>query len=428
MKNNKMELKFKVSSFRKIPNPYIRSDNTGETKPEMYVLICDVKDLPSDIPMDTNPRMQNEKTKVAKKIQSSLTNHTERNFYLLNRGMLLSAKSVTYNNADNVVSVLFEDSTVHGNVDGGHTYTIIKNFREQLEEGEQYVKIEVLTGIEDMFEQLAAARNTSVQVTDQTIAELENRFELIKDAFRNERFYNDISYKQNDIKRVDVGDILAILNLFNIDKYPTDKLSPLPINSYSSKKSCSDHYIEEHKKYSDDQTLNPYYKMMDIMPTITKLYDELEKNMPIYYKGDASGVKKYGAVTGVSMAKPKKPKYKSKFYEHDMDYSTPNGFIYPILGAFRALVRENNGKYEWITDPISVLNELGSDLVSSTIQMSRDLGNNPNATGKNSNLWQTLFMQVKMKTMTPMWIGGITKWSILTKFYLFTKNHKLTSY
>ena len=177
MKNNKMELKFKVSSFRKIPNPYIRSDNTGETKPEMYVLICDVKDLPSDIPMDTNPRMQNEKTKVAKKIQSSLTNHTERNFYLLNRGMLLSAKSVTYNNADNVVSVLFEDSTVHGNVDGGHTYTIIKNFREQLEEGEQYVKIEVLTGIEDMFEQLAAARNTSVQVTDQTIAELKMHLE-----------------------------------------------------------------------------------------------------------------------------------------------------------------------------------------------------------------------------------------------------------
>ena len=39
-----MELKFKVSSFRKIPNPYIKSENVGETKPEMYVLICDVKD------------------------------------------------------------------------------------------------------------------------------------------------------------------------------------------------------------------------------------------------------------------------------------------------------------------------------------------------------------------------------------------------
>lgn len=397
--NNKMELKFKVSSFRKIPNPYIKSDNVGETKPEMYVLICDVKDLPQDIPMGTNPRMQNENTKVAKKIQTSLTNHTERNFYLLNRGILLSAKSVSYNNEENVVTVLFEDLSVHGNVDGGHTYTIIKDFRDQLETGEQYVKVEVLTGIEDMFEQLAGARNTSVQVNDQSIAELENRFELIKDAFRNERFFSDISYKQNDVKRIDVSDILAILNLFNIEKYPTDKLSPMPINSYSSKKSCTDYYIEEHKKHENDQTANPYYKMKEIMPQIAKLYDELEKRMPEFYKGEATGVKKYGSITGVSMVKPGKPKYKSKFYEYDMDYSTPNGFIYPILGAFRALVREKDGKYEWIKDPIKVLDELGNNMVASTIQMSRDLGNNPNATGKNSNLWQTLFMQVKMTTM-----------------------------
>lgn len=397
--NNKIELKFKVSSFRKIPNPYIKSDNASENRPEMFVLICDVKDIPSDIPMNTNPRMQNEKTKVAKKIQMSLTNHSERNFYLLNRGMLLSAKTIRYNNEENSVTILFEDINVHGNVDGGHTYAIIKDFSDSLEFGEQYVKIEVLTGIEDMFEQLAAARNTSVQVSDQSIAELENRFELIKDAFRNERFYNEISYKQNDIKRIDVGDILAILNLFNIDRYSNDSLTPMPINSYSSKKTCSDYYIEEHKSNEKDQTLNPYYKMKSIMPGIAKLYDEIETKMPKFYKGDSSGVKKYGAITGIIPVKNGKPKYKSKFYENDMDYSTPNGFIYPILGAFRALVTEKDGKYTWVSDPIEVLEELGNNLVMSTIQMSRDLGNNPNATGRNSNLWQTLFMQVKMTTM-----------------------------
>ena len=99
------------------------------------------------------------------------------------------------------------------------------------------------------------------------------------------------------------------------------------------------------------------------------------------------------------MVKAGKPKYKTKFYEYEMDYSTPNGFIYPILGAFRALVIEKNGLYEWLSNPFLILEELGSNLVASTIQMSRDLGNNPNATGKNSNLWQTLFMQVKMTTM-----------------------------
>lgn len=401
----RMELKFKVSSFRKIPNPYIKSENIGEKKPEMYVLVCDVKDLPNNIPMGTNPRMQNDNTKVARKIQSSLTNHTERSFYLLNRGMLLSAKSVSYNNEENVVSVLFEDLNLHGNVDGGHTYTIIKENRDVLEPGEQYVKVEVLTGIEDIFEQLAAARNTSVQVPDASIAELEKRFELIKEAFRNERFYNDISYKQNDTKRIDVSDILSILNLYNIDKYPTDKLNPLPITSYSSKGTCVNYYIDEHKKNEKDQTKNPYYKMKNIMPEITKLYDELEMRMPEFYKGDSTGVKKYGAVSGVSMVKSGKKKYTSKFYEHEMDYSSPTGFIYPILGAFRALVIERNGMYEWLEDPLKVLNDLGNNLVASTVNMSRDLGNNPNSTGKNTNLWQTLFMQVKMTTM--MMISGI---------------------
>ena len=67
MSANKIVLKFKVSSFRKIPNPYLKSENVAERTPEMYILICDVKDLPEDIPMQTNPRMQNTRTNVAKK-------------------------------------------------------------------------------------------------------------------------------------------------------------------------------------------------------------------------------------------------------------------------------------------------------------------------------------------------------------------------
>lgn len=397
--SEKRLLKFKVTSFRKIPNPYFTSENKGESNPEMFIMLADVKDIPSDIPMETNPRMQNEKTKVAKKIQNSLTNHSDRNFYLLNRGLLLSAKEISYNNESGEVSILFEDLSVHGDVDGGHTYEIIKENSKLLSKGEQFVKIEVLTGVEDMFEQLAAARNTSVQVTDQAIAELENRFDLIKDAFKNESFYNDISYKQNDVKRIDVSDILAILNLFNIDKYPTDKLVPMPINSYSSKKSCIDAYISESKNHENDQTKNPYYKMKKIMPQIMKLYDTLEINMPVYYKGESPLVKKYGAISGVSMVKSGLQKYKSKFYEREMDYSSPLGFIYPILGAFRALVIERDGFYEFAYDPIKTLNDLGQILVADTIQTSRDLGNNPNATGKNNTLWQNLYMKVRMTTM-----------------------------
>ena len=53
----KRSMTFKVQSFRKIPNPYLKSEN-GEKSAEMYIAICDVKDIPDDIPMETNPREQ----------------------------------------------------------------------------------------------------------------------------------------------------------------------------------------------------------------------------------------------------------------------------------------------------------------------------------------------------------------------------------
>ena len=40
----KKTLTFKVQSFRRIPNPYLRSEE-GEKTAEMYIAICDVKEL-----------------------------------------------------------------------------------------------------------------------------------------------------------------------------------------------------------------------------------------------------------------------------------------------------------------------------------------------------------------------------------------------
>ena len=65
------ELTIKVESFRKIPNPYLNKED-GNKDAMMYVAICDVKNLPKDIPMETNPREQKLTTGVAKKIRNSL--------------------------------------------------------------------------------------------------------------------------------------------------------------------------------------------------------------------------------------------------------------------------------------------------------------------------------------------------------------------
>ena len=208
----KTELEIKVDSFRKIPNPYKEGPSSIS---QMFTAICDVKDIPEELLewMETNPRKQNIRGGVAKKIKASLVEG--RDFHMLNRGILLSAQDVTYNNYDNKMKLVFTDSEYHGNVDGGHTLRVILENRDELDAGQQYVKLEILVGVEGIFEDLAAARNTSTQVQDKSIANLRDYFELIKEAIATEEFKDRVYFMENDNGDIDVGDILAILNLFN---------------------------------------------------------------------------------------------------------------------------------------------------------------------------------------------------------------------
>ena len=389
-------IKFKAESFRKLPDPY-RDKN--ETVPQMYTAICDVKDLPHEFLdwMETNPRKQNLKGRVGKKIATSLL--TGHDFHLLNRGILISAENVTFNNYDNIISVTFDDPETHGNVDGGHTLKVILEHQDDLNRGQQFVKLEILTGVEGFFEDLAEARNTSTQVKDESIANLKDYYEMIKSTLKNEPYFGRINYMENDDGDIEVTDILAIMNMFNIDRYKG--MDDCPINSYSSKKKCSDIYIAEYEKVASgesEESKNPYYKMLPLLPDFIKLYDKLEDNIDSYYrKKVAHG--KYGSISGVTVAKEGKL-FETKFYQNSTKYSTPKGFLYPILGSFRALLVEGtDGKYKWKKDPYTIMDKIGSELVNSTIERSRNNGNNPNKTGKDVTFWPTLYMRVMVECM-----------------------------
>lgn len=394
-------IEIKVESFRKIPNPY--KGDTSEY-PQMYTAICDVKNVPKELLdwMETNPRKQNINGKVGKRIKNSLL--TGNDFHLLNRGLLISAQDVKYNNYDSKMTLVFTDNELHGNVDGGHTLKVIMENQDGLEEGQQYVKIEILTGVESFFEDLAEARNTSTQVKDESIANLKEYFALIKDAIKDEAFKERVNYMENDEGDIEISEILSLLFMFNIDAYPT--MDACPVSAYSSKKKCVDSYIklyEQVEKEEISEKENPYNKMLKVMPDIFRLYDMLECNIPQYYvRKFASG--RYGATSGVTTAKVdkngKKRMFESKFSHTELGYSTPKGFLYPILGAFRALLEvDEEGNYKWSCDPYEVMEKIGPELVATTIERNRQNAGNPNKTGKDTTLWQPLYMRVMMERM-----------------------------
>ena len=119
--------------------------------------------------------------------------------------------------------------------------------------------------------------------------------------------------------------------------------------------------------------------------------------METYYKQkNSSG--RYGSVKGVTTPKPGK-QFFSKFYNNKMEYQSPTGFLYPILGAFRALVKDDGIEYSWKKDPFKIMKSIASDLVATTIERSRTLSNNAQSVGKDVGNWKTLYMTIALEIM-----------------------------
>ncbi len=79
------------------------------------------------------------------------------------------------------------------------------------------------------------------------------------------------------------------------------------------------------------------------------------------------------------------------FVGKETSYGVPSGFVYPIVGAFRALLEEKGGRYVWGKglNPVKLLHaDLGkqlADIVGSFALENR----NPSKTGKSPLVWQS---------------------------------------
>lgn len=381
---NKVVMRVKSGSLRCLDNPV---ENLNCKKYIFYVRIDDVAE---GIPMATNPREQNLKTNVACDIKQALESN-DGYFHLKNRGIVLSAERVDYDNRTEQVRICFSDDTVHGNVDGGHTYKIVcEHIGEHLE---QYVQFEVFTGVESIIEQLAEARNNSIQVDEKSLAELANHFEPIKEAIEGLPFYRRIAFKQNQtaidestgkkFKMIDAREIVSIIRMFKIDEYTQD--NP-PIQAYSGKAKMLEYYLKEPESYR---------KFVNVACDIFDLYDAIELEFADAYNdnGGRYGRKKFagykdGQIVG-----------QTKFYANDMKYKVPDGIVYPTLAAFRCMLEfnEKTGKYKWKNDiePVLIWDKCKMELSTKIMNFASAIGDNPNVVGKDSNIWDLAYMTVQ---------------------------------
>ena len=146
--------------FKKMLDPNRKPD--GHIK---YVCYLESQTIPQELKewTKTNPRDQKMTTDVAKTIVTSLQENDD--FHELNRGIVFSVESISFDTRTEMLTVELTNSDIHGNIDGGHTLHAIFDARndENTSLDQRYVFAEFFVGLLSPVE-LAAARNTSVQV------------------------------------------------------------------------------------------------------------------------------------------------------------------------------------------------------------------------------------------------------------------------
>lgn len=387
-------LKFKVEALRTLASPYRKENKNESTIETIYYLLVDMKELPANIPLDVNPREPKMTTNVARSLLAAVA-EPETDFYINNRGIVIAAKTLTFNSTDSEVTIDIgnqddeNDKFLYGILDGGHTYTAIMQNRDQIPNDlRKFVRIEVIANVQNIT-RLSDARNTSVQVSDMALFNLDDKFDDIKDAIASQIYSGLIAYKDNENKQIHVSELLRLMYAFDIDKYPDD--SAAPVQSYSGKAQVFKRYKEAFE--------TPFYKALTKeLPKLVELYDIIEHELPEAYnkykKDQGISNPRFGNVRGIeSLSNPKK----TEFLTNTADYSISSGYIYPIFGAFRSLLRfdKTKGTVSWLFDPMDIWESVRTSIVQNTFETST----NPQLAGKDKQLWLSNYRIVETQSL-----------------------------
>lgn len=226
---------FKVESMRTFPIP---KELLGERHEKQYRALVNFEALPKNISTEVNPRDQKMTTKVGRSLIAGVTN-TETDFYLNNRGILISAKSVKYNPNSSEITIDLgspdnDASPQYGIIDGGHTYrAIIDNLKRVINPEKKFVQLEIITNIDNLVA-LNSARNSSVSVSEPALANLAGKLDFIKQYLEGSPLENLVAYRDNEDKPIDVVELVRLMLALNPQEFGENDAPTVVYNGASN--------------------------------------------------------------------------------------------------------------------------------------------------------------------------------------------------
>lgn len=381
----------KVSFVLPVPPPHIRKlqdpTSSGSNRSVGY---CTFERLPFKIPMDPNPRQPTEKS-----LRSSLAGEIRKTasearglFHLVNAGIFILADSVEYNNERGLLTFVVDTDKGQGLYNGGHTLKIIEEIVQngfaQLDDSSQhqYCNFDIQVGVDPKhLADIAEGRNSTVPLKEKTLADYQDKFDWVKEALKGKPYENKIGYVESHDKPEDIERIICRLTAINALLYDKDAQ---PIVAYTSKKRCFEMFIDEPDKYKP---------LAAILPDVLELYEHLIAKAKEYYLELVPGGK---FVQWDGAVKPlKRTVDKLTFTGEEVEYRIADGWLIPLLAAFRALVQVKAGRAQWIVQPQVIYKRIGGRLVRILYETHTTLGKNPNAVGKYENVYRQLYAEVE---------------------------------
>lgn len=228
---------------------------------------------------------------------------------------------------------------------------------------------------------ICAARNNNAQLTQETKANKRGFYDHIREhldkSIAEKVEWKSNEWESNDARPIKVRDLLALawipLNKANeAGLLPVD-ISVTPQNIYRNKGECSKQFdrLMENPAVSEPRD-GPRHELLndavgsafEILADLPLLYDKIYAEFPEAYNsnnyrfGSNPIVKLYDPArreaakdkSGFVVSQPRTP-----FTGRPVNYRYPDGLIMPLVYGLKGIMKIDDGKVEWATDPFAFL-------------------------------------------------------------------------
>lgn len=366
--------RFPTKQFRSLPSP------TGNSK--IGVFFSPAATLPRDLWdwREVNPREVNRRSSVYKAIVQTLRDEPGR-FHERNRGITVVADDLSFDDKRQEVILHLNDQSLHGVVDGGHTLDAILEAQKSPPDNgwPASVFIKAITGVEpDQIAEIAGGLNTSQQVDLKSLENLKDHFAALQLVLADHPYAEQIAYKMNEVKPVDVREILYYLAVFDCSEYDEKRH---PVALFGRKEGIVRRFAEQAK---DSKAGDSFSVLISKAPEILWLRDTIEKRALKFNIG------RYKVGKGTRVRSQSYRDNQLVFLNEQVNGKIPLGWIMPMLAGFRANVDWNKpkGTFTWIMP----LDELVDACIEGLILGIQDVHEQENArpeyVGRNSLSWR----------------------------------------